>query len=42
MNSELKKQLGWWYENRTFKDSPSVFVCEDDYKFCQEYYGHPS
>lgn len=41
MNSELKKQFSWWYENRTFKESPYVFVCEDDYNFCQEYYGQP-
>lgn len=28
-------------ENRTFKDSPHVFVCDDPYVFCREYYGRP-
>lgn len=41
MVSELKRQLLWWRENRTFKDSQHVFVCEDDYNFCNEYYGKP-
>ncbi len=41
MTSELKDQLNWWKTNRTFLESPYVFVCEDDYNFCKEYYGHP-
>jgi len=41
MNTLLKEQLRWWWENRTFKDSPYVFVCDDPYDFCREYYGKP-
>lgn len=41
MNTELKKQFEWWRENRTFKESPYVFVCEDTYEFCKEYSGGP-
>ncbi|MFO7861800.1 MAG: site-specific integrase [Desulfosalsimonas sp.] len=41
MNTELKKQLRWWWENRSFKESPYVFVCDDPYDFCREYYGKP-
>ncbi|MFO8111368.1 MAG: tyrosine-type recombinase/integrase [Desulfosalsimonadaceae bacterium] len=41
MNTELKKQLLWWWENRTFKDSPYVFVCEEEYRYCSDYYGKP-
>jgi len=41
MNTELKNQLQGWQENRTYKDSPYVFVCDEDYSFCQEYRGEP-
>lgn len=38
---ELKSKLLWWWENRTFKDSPYVFVCDKDYDFCKKDYGNP-
>ena len=41
MNRLLKEQLQWWWEHRTFKESTYVFVCEDQYDFCKEYYGEP-
>lgn len=41
MTEELKKELLWWREHRTFKKSEHVFVCEEDYKFCRTHYGKP-
>ncbi len=41
MNTELKNQLQWWHENRVYKDSPYVFVCDEEYSFCREYCGEP-
>ena len=39
MPASLQKTLDWWYENRTFKDSPFVFLCEN--KSTIEGYGQP-
>ena len=41
MTTELSNSLRWWWENRTFKDSTHVFICEQDGGFCQEQYGKP-
>jgi len=41
MTKELKKQLLWWWEARTFKRSEYVFVCEEGYDFCRDHYGKP-
>jgi integrase len=41
MNTELEGQLRWWHENRVYKDSPHVFVCDEDYSYCREYRGGP-
>ncbi len=41
MTEDLRKELFWWWENRTFKSHKNVFVCEDSYSFCQDYYGEP-
>lgn len=41
MIDDLRKQLRWWWENRTFKSEPHVFVCHDNYDFCREHYGKP-
>jgi integrase len=42
MNTGLKKQLLWWWQNRKFKESLYIFVCEDDCNnFSKEFYGKP-
>lgn len=41
MTVELEAALKDWNENRTFKNSPYVFLCEDKTPFCQEYFGRP-
>lgn len=39
MPTALQKSLQWWHENRTFRDSPFVFLCES--KGTEESYGQP-
>jgi len=41
MTGELKVKLLWWWENRTFKRSEHVFLCEESTPFCQEHHGKP-
>ena len=41
MTGELADALRWWWNNRTFRDSTHVFICEQDGGFCQEQYGKP-
>ena len=41
MTGELAQALHWWWKERTFKDSPYVFVCEQQGGFCMERYGKP-
>ena len=41
MTVELANALRWWWDNRTFRDSTHVFICEQDGGFCQEQYGKP-
>ncbi|GAB6058450.1 hypothetical protein JCM31598_15670 [Desulfonatronum parangueonense] len=41
MTQELKKSLLGWWENRPIKDVENVFVCQDEFNFCQEYHGKP-
>lgn len=41
MTSELRSQLLWWWENRTFKSEPYVFICDDVYAYCKEHNGNP-
>ncbi len=39
MTNELKVELLWWWEHRTFRQHTHVFVCEDRTAFTQQYYG---
>lgn len=41
MTSELKTELLWWWENRTFKHEAHLFLCEDKTAFTREYLGKP-
>lgn len=41
MIAELRKGLLWWWENRPIKESPNVFICLDEFAYCQEYLGQP-
>lgn len=41
MVQELKRLLLDWWEDRPFKDSPYVFVCDHDSVACRPYYGQP-
>lgn len=41
MTGELAKALHWWWNNKTFKDSPHVFICENGTGFCLEQIGKP-
>ena len=41
MTQMLKEALLWWQGNRPIKDSPYVFLCLDEKKFCEESYGKP-
>lgn len=40
MTKELRKSLRWWWENRSVKDSPYVFVCLDERECQKENYGN--
>lgn len=40
MTMELKKSLLWWKENCPI-EREHIFVCLDNTKFCEEYYGGP-
>lgn len=41
MTAELSEALRWWRDNRTFKDSAHVFICENGTGFCLEQIGKP-
>ncbi len=41
MTAELLEALTWWHENRTFKESENVFLCESEAPFSQDTYGKP-
>ncbi len=41
MTNELKAEMLWWWENRTFKQHTHVFLCEDQTAFTREHYGKP-
>lgn len=41
MTGELREALRWWKENRTFPESPHVFLSEAEGGFCREQYGKP-
>ena len=41
MTGELADVLRGWWDNRTFKESTHVFICEQDGGFCAEQYGKP-
>jgi len=41
LTNELKSELLWWWENRTFRQSQHVFVCEDQTAFTKDCYGEP-
>lgn len=41
MTEELQKTLRWWWDNRTFTESPHVFLSEAEGGFCQERHGQP-
>ncbi|MGO9018709.1 MAG: tyrosine-type recombinase/integrase [Syntrophobacteraceae bacterium] len=41
MTSELDQMLLWWRDNRTFPDSPNVFVCESGVPCQKDLRGQP-
>jgi len=41
MTKELRKSLMWWWEHRSIKDQPHVFLCLDETEFCREHHGQP-
>ena len=41
MTQELKKSLLGWWEERLIKDVEYVFVCQEEFYFCRDYYGKP-
>jgi len=41
MTKELRKMLLGWWENRPVKESPFVFVCLNEGKFCKPHFGKP-
>jgi hypothetical protein len=41
MTGDLHESLRWWEKNRTFPESPYVFVSEAEGGFCDEQYGKP-
>lgn len=41
MTTELELALRQWHQDRTFKESKHVFLCEDETPFCREAYGKP-
>lgn len=41
MTTELELALIEWHQDRTFKESKHVFLCEDETPFCREAYGKP-
>ena len=41
MTDELRKSLRWWWEHRSIKDQPHVFLCLDETEFCREHHGQP-
>ncbi|MBI9077681.1 MAG: tyrosine-type recombinase/integrase [Desulfatibacillum sp.] len=41
ITKELKSMLLWWWEERPFKTSSHVFLCQEETAFTKDYYGKP-
>jgi integrase len=41
MTNDLSQTLSWWKENRPIKGKDHVFICLEEFSFCQNFYGEP-